>query len=71
MGILCRRPTSSFLATDISAEALAARLGKDKKTIQQKIHFVLPTKIGEVIVRSDITLDQATRAIARALGDCQ
>jgi len=55
----------------ISAEALAARLVKDKKTIQQKIHFVLPTKIGEVIVRSDITLDQATRAIARALGDCQ
>ncbi len=55
----------------ISAEALAGRLVKDKKTIQSKIHFVLPTKIGEVIVRSDITPAQATRAIERALADCQ
>jgi len=55
----------------IDMEALAARLVKDKKTIQSKIHFVLPVKIGEVVVRSDIGLDQATRAIGRALADCR
>jgi len=56
---------------EIAAEALAARLVKDKKTIQSKIHFVLPVKIGEVTVRSDIGLDQATRAIEKALADCR
>jgi len=34
----------------ISAENLLARLASDKKTIQGKVHFVLPTCIGEVKV---------------------
>jgi 3-dehydroquinate synthase len=38
----------------IQAERLAARLGADKKTIQGNVHFVLPTRIGEVRVRSGI-----------------
>src|SRR3984885_6361359 len=38
----------------IKAEALAARLTADKKTIQGKIHFVLPTRIGEVRILSGI-----------------
>jgi len=32
----------------ISAENLARRLGSDKKTVQGKVHFVLPISIGEV-----------------------
>ena len=36
----------------ISAERSAGRLVKDKKTIQSRIHFVLPVRIGEVVVRS-------------------
>ena len=32
------------------AANLLARLGSDKKTIQGKVHFVLPRKIGEVTV---------------------
>jgi 3-dehydroquinate synthase len=55
----------------ISAAALDARLVKDKKTIQSKIHFVLPVKIGEVVVRADIVPERATHAIERALADCQ
>ena len=55
----------------ISAEALNARLVKDKKTIQAKIHFVLPIKIGEVVVKSDVPPDFPLRAIERALADCQ
>ncbi|HXJ42139.1 MAG TPA: 3-dehydroquinate synthase, partial [Bryobacteraceae bacterium] len=55
----------------ISAAALASRLVKDKKTIQAKIHFVLPTRIGEVVVRSDVPPHYPIRAIERALADCQ
>ncbi len=38
----------------ISAKSLADRLVSDKKTIQGKVHFVLPVKIGEVTVVSGI-----------------
>jgi 3-dehydroquinate synthase len=38
----------------ISAENLASRLGSDKKTVQGKVHFVLPTRIGEVRIASGI-----------------
>ena len=34
----------------ISAERLVARLASDKKTLQGKVHFVLPDRIGEVSV---------------------
>ncbi|MGH9559363.1 MAG: 3-dehydroquinate synthase [Bryobacteraceae bacterium] len=38
----------------ISANKLAARLAADKKTVQGKVHFVLPVKIGEVRIASGI-----------------
>jgi 3-dehydroquinate synthase len=38
----------------LTAGALAARLGADKKTIQGKIHFVLPPRIGEVRIVAGI-----------------
>jgi 3-dehydroquinate synthase len=38
----------------ISAANLATRLISDKKTIQGNVHFVLPTKIGEVTVVSGV-----------------
>jgi 3-dehydroquinate synthase len=38
----------------ISAENLLARLASDKKTIQGKVHFVLPVGIGEVKVVSGL-----------------
>ena len=38
----------------ITSARLAARLAADKKTIQGKVHFVLPVKIGEVRVVSGI-----------------
>jgi 3-dehydroquinate synthase len=55
----------------IEAEALQSRLFKDKKTIQNRIHFVLPVKIGEVTVRSDVDAAQVKAAIERALTDCR
>jgi 3-dehydroquinate synthase len=51
----------------IPAEHLHARLAADKKTVQSKIHFVLPTRIGDVTVVNDVPSEQSLRAIERAL----
>jgi 3-dehydroquinate synthase len=49
---------------------LQVRLMRDKKTVQNRIHFVLPVKIGEVVVRSDVPIAAAQNAIAKALAEC-
>ncbi len=51
----------------VGADALQRRLIGDKKTIQGKIHFVLPVKVGEVVVVSDVPEDAVRRAIEQAL----
>ncbi len=55
----------------LSTQPLQARLLKDKKTVQSRIHFVLPVKIGEVVVRADIDENAVCGAIERALAECQ
>ncbi len=54
----------------IGAEPLQVRLLKDKKTVQSRIHFVLPVKIGEVVVRADVPEDAVRGAIEVALSEC-
>jgi 3-dehydroquinate synthase len=51
----------------IPAERLLARLVSDKKTIQGRVHFVLPVRIGEVQVVSGIGDEPALAAIQAAL----
>jgi 3-dehydroquinate synthase len=51
----------------IAAENLAARLVHDKKTVQGKVHFVLPVRIGEVTVVSGIDERSVIHAIQSAL----
>ncbi len=51
----------------ISASNLAARLVHDKKTIQGKVHFVLPVRIGEVTVVSGVEPKLVDDAIRSAL----
>jgi 3-dehydroquinate synthase len=55
----------------IGAEALQGRLVRDKKTIQSRVHFVLPVRIGEVVVRADVDESLVMGAIEQALADCQ
>jgi 3-dehydroquinate synthase len=50
---------------------LQIRLLKDKKTVQHRIHFVLPVRIGEVEVRSDVPVAAVQKAIDQALTDCR
>ncbi|HYO80451.1 MAG TPA: 3-dehydroquinate synthase [Bryobacteraceae bacterium] len=54
--------------TGITAEALAARLTSDKKTIAGRVHFVLPDRIGHVVVQSGIDESRILTAIRAALG---
>jgi 3-dehydroquinate synthase len=51
----------------VTAESLATRLISDKKTIQGKVHFVLPDRVGHVVVRSGVDEDQVLTAIRAAL----
>jgi 3-dehydroquinate synthase len=51
----------------IGAVNLHMRLAADKKTVQSRIHFVLPTRIGEVVVVNDVPPEQSLQAIRRAL----
>jgi len=51
----------------ISAENLLARLVHDKKTVQGKVHFVLPVRIGEVKVVLGIDDQRVREAIRLAL----
>jgi 3-dehydroquinate synthase len=51
----------------VTAEALAARLVSDKKTVQGKVHFVLPDRIGHVVVRSDVDKALVLESIRSAL----
>jgi 3-dehydroquinate synthase len=51
----------------IPAENLLARLVHDKKTVQGKVHFVLPVRIGEVTVVSGVDNQRVAEAIRTAL----
>jgi 3-dehydroquinate synthase len=51
----------------IPATNLHARLVMDKKTVQNRIHFILPTRIGEVVVLNNVPPEQSLEAIERAL----
>lgn len=53
--------------TGISAEKLKARLVHDKKTVQGRVHFILPVRIGEVTIVSDIEDRLVDEAIRSAL----
>lgn len=51
----------------ITAESLASRLVSDKKSIQGKVHFVLPDRVGHVVIRSDIAPQVVLESIQAAL----
>ena len=53
--------------TGIPAENLLARLVHDKKTVQGKVHFVLPVRIGEVTVATGVAEKMVLEAIRSAL----
>jgi 3-dehydroquinate synthase len=53
--------------TGVDAGRIAARLKSDKKTVQGKIHFVLPERIGAVRITADVEERYVAAAIQEAL----
>jgi len=51
----------------IDPQRLAARLKSDKKTVQGRIHFVLPERIGAVRITADVDERNVRSAIEEAL----
>jgi 3-dehydroquinate synthase len=51
----------------VTSQGLMARLVNDKKTVGGKVHFVLPTKIGETVIRSNVPDDAIRAAIEASL----
>lgn len=49
----------------VNAEAIAVRLKGDKKTIQGRVHFVLPERVGQVLVSAEVP----ERAVMSAIRD--
>lgn len=77
-GYLAPEPAQKMLATirrygpipaldGITPESLCARLSSDKKTIQGKVHFVLPEAVGAVRIVSGIEEPAILGAIREAL----
>jgi 3-dehydroquinate synthase len=56
---------------DLKPDNLLARLENDKKTMQGKVHFVLPTEIGSVKVVSGIDTALIRTAITEAFASMQ
>jgi 3-dehydroquinate synthase len=54
-------------AAHLDPDRLIARLGRDKKTLKGKVHFVLPISIGEVKTVGGIPESDIRRAILEAL----
>jgi 3-dehydroquinate synthase len=52
--------------TGVSLDAIQSRLLSDKKTVHGRVHFVLPTEIGKVEVRSGISAAHVRKAIEQA-----
>jgi len=51
----------------ITAQALVRRTLSDKKTVQGKVHFVLPDRIGHTVVRAGIPEEIVSAAVRAAL----
>jgi 3-dehydroquinate synthase len=52
---------------DLQPDRLLGRLASDKKTLAGRVHFVLPTNIGEVKIVSGVEEAVIRKAIAETL----
>jgi 3-dehydroquinate synthase len=48
---------------DLSASELVSAIGRDKKVVAGKLHFVLPTSIGSTKVVTDVTTEELAQAL--------
>jgi len=48
---------------DLAVDELLQAIGRDKKVVAGKLHFVLPTSIGSTAVAADVTTDELSDAL--------
>ena len=57
-------------APELDADAIRTAILRDKKVQNGRVRFVLPTAIGQVVIRDDVDLEAAVAALkATSLGD--
>jgi 3-dehydroquinate synthetase len=49
--------------SDLPAEKLLAAVGRDKKAVAGRVPFILPTAVGRVTIRGDVTQAEIQRAL--------
>jgi 3-dehydroquinate synthase len=55
---------------DLSAGQIIEAIGRDKKVVAGRLHFVLPTAIGETTTVTDVSIEELARAaVSIGLGD--
>ena len=50
---------------DLSPEEICGAMSLDKKAVGGKLRLILPTRIGEVVIRDDVTDTQIIQAISQ------
>jgi 3-dehydroquinate synthase len=55
--------------SDLNAKDVIAAMAHDKKVVRGRLHFVLPTRVGEVVVRDDIEPAVIRAAVREMLAD--
>jgi 3-dehydroquinate synthase len=56
--------------SDLNAKDVIAAMAHDKKVARGRLHFVLPTRVGEVVVRDDIAPAVIRAAVRELIADC-
>jgi 3-dehydroquinate synthase len=67
IAMLCRRAGLPTQLLKYSAEDYWRKMGSDKKVKDGRIHFVLPTRMGEVQLVNDVTRDEADAVLATCM----
>lgn len=63
--LLKRAKLPITLPSDLTPEALCAAMYLDKKTLGGQLRLILPTRIGEVVIRDDVNDQHILEAIAQ------
>jgi len=52
------------IPTGFTADEVLSTIKSDKKHVQGLLHFILPTRIGQVVDRNDLDIEELKRVIA-------
>lgn len=63
--LLNRAKLPRTFPSDLSPETICDAMSLDKKTLGGKLRLILPTRIGEVVIRDDVTNTQIVQAISQ------